>query len=123
MNGTAAVFEAEPSAAEPSDPVRPPRWPVVGATVFLVISAAMLVLEVFSDQTSSMLLTGLGYVAGSLGVSVLVVVHRMRKQRAEQSLWYEPRRGLATAARVVLMLGLLAGLGNAFFLATEIAKQ
>ena len=59
------------------------------------------VFAVLGDQRGSLLLTGLGYVSGSLGVSLFVVVHRMLKLKAQQSRFYEPRRGLDTAAGVV----------------------
>lgn len=81
------------------------------------------VFAVLGDQKGSLPLTGLGYVSGSIGVSLFVVVHRMLKLKAQQSRFYEPRRGFAKAAGVVLVLGLLVGLGNSFFFATEIAKR
>jgi len=116
-----AVVDLGPSAAD-TRPVRPPRWPVVCATVLLGVSVAVLVLVILGHQ-SSVLATGLGYATGSLGVTLLVVVHRLRTQHAEQSPHYEPRGPLAAAARVVLALGLAVGLANAYFLATEIAKR
>ena len=123
MSGTFTDFDASMPATAPADAARPPRWPVLGATGCAAISAAILGLAILGDQRTSLALTALGYLAGSIGVSLLVVVHRIRKQRAEQSLWFEPRPGLATAARWVLWIGLLVGLGNAYFLATEIAKR
>ena len=107
----------------PARTTRPARWPVLGAIACLGFSAGILVLAILGDQRDSMFLTGLGYVTGSIGVSLLVVVHRMLKQKAEQSLWYEPRSGFARAAGMILVLGLLVGLGNSFLLATEIAKR
>ncbi|HEY8720196.1 hypothetical protein [Pengzhenrongella sp.] len=123
MSGTFTNLDASAPATVPADTVRPARWPVLGATACAAVSAAILVLAILGNERTSLGLTGFGYLAGSIGVSLLVVVHRMRKQQAEQSLWFEPRPGLAAAARVVLWFGLLVGLGNAFFLATEIAKR
>ena len=116
-------FGPSPLVDAPARTTRPARWPVLGATACLGFSAGILVLAIWGDQKGSMLLTGLGYVTGSIAVSLLMVVHRMLKQKAEQSLWYEPRRGFAKAAGVILVLGLLVGLGNSFFLATELAKR
>jgi len=90
--------------------------------VLLGVSAAVLVAGILG-YPASMLATGLGYVAGAIGVSLLVVVQRLRTQRAEQRPGYEPSRVLAAVSRVVLLLGMLAGLANAYLLATEIAKR
>lgn len=103
--------------------VRPPRWPVAAAVACLVASLLALILAAAGDQSSILPIAGVGYLLGSIGVAVFIVIHRMRKQRAQQSNWYEPRRGVAVAAKYVLALGLLAGAGNAFLLATEIAKR
>ena len=118
---SAASVDLGPSAAQ-TRPVRAPRWPVVGAAVLLAVSAAVLVLVVLGDQPS-MLATGVGYVTGAIGVSLLVVVHRLRTQQIDHSPRYQPSSALAAAGRLVLLLGLAVGLGNAYFLATEIAKR
>jgi uncharacterized membrane protein YuzA (DUF378 family) len=116
-----AGVDLSPSAAH-ARPVRAPRWPVLGATGLLGVSAVVLVLVVLGDQTS-MLATSLGYATGAVGVSILVVVHRLRTQQVDHSPQYQPSGPLAAAARVLLLLGLAVGLGNAYFLATEIAKR
>ena len=123
LHGITVSYDAAPFAAKPADPTRPARWPVLAATACLALSLGILVLAVLGDQGQSTTLTGLGYVSGSIGVSLFVVVHRMLKLKAEQNRSYEPRHGFAKAAFVVLVLGLLVGLGNSFFLATEIAKR
>ena len=116
-------FDRAPFVDLPTETTRPARWPVLAATGCLGLSLGIFVFAVLSDQKGSLPLTGLGYVSGSIGVSLFVVVHRMLNLKAQQSRFYEPRHGFATAARAVLVLGLLVGLGNSFFLATEIAKR
>lgn len=116
-----AGVDLGPSAAG-ARPVRAPIWPVLGATMFLGVSAVVLVLVVLGDQ-ASMLATGLGYVTGAIGVSLLVVVRRLRAQHIDHRTQYVPNGPLDAAARAVLLLGLAVGLANAYFLATEIAKR
>ena len=116
-------FDPAPFAVKPADPTRPARWPVLAAAACFALSLGILVVAVLGDQGQSTALTGIGYVSGAIGVSLFVVVHRMLKLKAEQSRSYEPRHGFAKAAFVVLVLGLLVGLGNSLFLATEIAKR
>ena len=116
-------FDRAPFVDLPTETTRPARWPVLAATGCLGLSLGIFVFAVLGDQKGSLPLTGLGYASGSIGVSLFVVVHRMLKLKAQQSRFYEPRRGFAKAAGVVLVLGLLVGLGNSFFFATEIAKR
>ena len=106
-----------------SAPVRPPLWPALAAAGLLLVSLGALVVEVADPTLAPLLAPAVGYGAGSIGVAVLVVVHRMRMQRAQQNNLFEPRRYLPSLVRVVLVAGLLAGAANAFFLATELAKR
>lgn len=117
-------IEVEMSSAAPvRRSVRAPTWPVAVALGCAVVATAMAAWSASRGEPASLTLSLTGYVIGSIAVSVLIVVHRVLKQRAQQSTWYEPRRVLNLLARWVLLVGLAAGAVNAFFLATELAKR
>ncbi|MBD9697902.1 hypothetical protein IGS67_00095 [Flavimobilis sp. GY10621] len=102
--------------------VRPPLWPAIGAILLLLVSVAAIVVDLLSPALAPAVLPAVGYLTGSIGVSVLVVVHRTLMQRAQQNRMFEPRRYLPGLVGIVLTAGLLAGSVNAFLLATELAK-
>lgn len=95
-----------------------PAWPVFGAAA-CALCACVLVFFGSDD----LMWSAAGYLMGALVVPTLVVVYRFGRRTAAQNPFYIPRIGLERVVLIVLLVGIIAGGANAWFVATELAKQ
>jgi hypothetical protein len=65
----------------------------------------------------------LGYVFGALLAPLLVVVHRFAVRSAARDLYYVVQPRLKWVAMAALTIGVCAGAGHAWLIATALAKQ
>ena len=105
-------------AVESRPPVTATPWPV-GAAVLCAVAAVVVVPFGVHDAAVS----GLGYLLGALGTPALVVGYRFARRSAARSPYFVPRTGLERLALLALGLGIAAGVANAWFFATEVAKR
>ena len=64
-----------------------------------------------------------GYCLGALLTPTLVVIYRFGRRRSMQNPFFIPQRGLERLVMLLLTAGILVGAVNAWFVATELAKQ
>lgn len=93
-------------------------WPAYAAALCAV--GAVVLASLRSDNLT---LSSTGYVLGSIVVPALVVAYRFTRRSAAQDPFYVPRLGIERMALAVLVVGIIAGGTNAWFVATELAKQ
>lgn len=101
--------------------VRAPWWPVAAQAAALVIAVAAVVV---TTATRLYLVPGtvVGYVSGAVVVVVLSAVYRAGRDARRGDGAFRPQPWLDRLAVTLLLLGLAAGMANAFALATELAK-
>ncbi|MBD5785067.1 hypothetical protein IF650_02635 [Cellulosimicrobium terreum] len=105
------------------DAPRAAAWPALAALGTALAAAVLGVVALTSSvSTTRLVASGLGYVLGAVVVSVLVSVHRTKENRGRQHPEFRPRPVWGTVITVALVLGLVAAAGDAYVLATEIAK-
>lgn len=100
------------------DAVRAPGWPAVAAATGSLMACAALIPAVDSWRFAVA-----GYTVGALVVPTLTVVFRFGRRTAAQSPFFLPNRGMERLVLWTLVLGIGAGLANAWLLATELAKK
>jgi hypothetical protein len=98
--------------------VAAPKWPVVA----LAAVALMAVLAIWPGSTSLWVAVG-GYVLGALVAPAVTVIYRFARRSAAKSPFFIPNRQLERLVLILLVLAVLAGIINAWFVATELAKQ
>ncbi len=98
--------------------VRVPAWPGAVAAAAALVSAGLLV--VASGQP---VVCVVGYLLGAVAAPALAVVHRVLAERARKHPWFVYAARPGQMVMLALALGMAAGLGHAWFLATELAKQ
>lgn len=91
----------------PADAVRPPMWILATAAVGVVVSFGLLVL-------SSRPAHGLGYGVGAIGVAIAIIAFRRLDRKRQLSTRYVGVSWASQAAVALIILGLVAGLLNAF---------
>jgi len=64
-----------------------------------------------------------GYLLGALVTPAFTVVYRFGRRKAAQNPFFIPKPTLERVVLAVLALGIAAGVVNAWFVATELAKQ
>jgi hypothetical protein len=104
--------------------VRVPRWS--GFALVAVAAAAVLVgILGYAGQLpegARIPLLVAGYLLGAVGVTALAATHRALINGRRKHPRFRPSPALDRVARAGLWVGLAAGLGDAFLLATELAK-
>ncbi|GCD91468.1 hypothetical protein NLS1_34740 [Nocardioides sp. LS1] len=98
--------------------MRVPQWPMFGAAVLAV--AAMLIPFV---SRQGIMLPSVGYALGAVGTPCFAVIHRVMLEGRSKSPWFVPSPVQSRVLALLLAVGLTAGLLNAWFLATELAKR
>ena len=98
--------------------VAAPKWPVVA----LVAVSAAAVLAMWPGSTSLWVAVG-GYVLGALVAPAVTVIYRFARRSAAKSPFFIPNRQLERLVLILLAVAVLAGIVNAWFVATELAKQ
>jgi hypothetical protein len=98
--------------------VKSPGWPLAAAGASAV--AASLAVVVAEHNAAAAVA---GYVIGALVVPAFTIVHRFLRQAAAKNPYFLPNRTVGRALLGVLGLGLSAGVVNAWFFATEVAKR
>jgi hypothetical protein len=98
--------------------VAAPKWPVValGAVAGLAVVAIWL-------GSASLWMAVCGYVLGALVAPSVTVIYRFARRSAAKSPFFIPNRQLERLVLILLVLAVLAGVINAWFVATELAKQ
>lgn len=98
--------------------VAAPKWPVVALGAVAILAA----LAIWPGSTSLWLAAG-GYLLGALVAPALTVIYRFARRSAAKSPFFIPNRQLERLVLILLVLAVLAGVLNAWFVATELAKQ
>ena len=65
----------------------------------------------------------LGYVLGAVGTPIFAILHRISFETRRKDPWFVSSKTSNRIVAIALTSGLVAGLANAWFLATELAKQ
>lgn len=113
------VFDVDsPPRPEVGRPVRPPLTPSISALVTSVTAAALL-----APARDHLAFAIAGYILGALVSPVLVVVHRFTARAAKRQPTYVLRPRIKWIVMAALLLGVTAGLGHAWYIATELAKR
>lgn len=105
-------------AERPTPPSKAPSWPALIAALCAVLAFLLVVPGIHNP-----VLAGTGYLLGALIVPSLVVVYRFGRRRAAQNPFYIPSLGIERLILIVLFVAIAAGVTNAWFVATELAKQ
>lgn len=102
--------------------VRAPTAPAFSALGAAVLSAALALVGRALPASEAFWLPIIGYLAGAVMVTVLVQIHRVSRNRASRSRWFNPDPRLDRVAVAAMTIGLVAALWHAFQIATELAK-
>ena len=103
------------------DVVHPPAWPVAAAAASAIVALTIAVLGARATAPSVPLLVA-GYVFGAVVTVALSAVFRALRDARRKHPRFRVNLLLNRLVAVVVGVGFLAGLGNAFLLATELAK-
>ena len=106
------------SPSQAVEPVRAPAWPAAAAGLCALASLALVV-----PGSGSLPLAVVGYVLGALVVPAFTVIYRFGRRSAAQSPFFLPKLAVDRAVLLILVLGIVGGMANAWFIATELAKQ
>lgn len=98
--------------------VKAPLWPALAAA-----SAALAALGSIRPGMSSLWYAGAGYLLGALLVPAFTVIFRFGRRTAAQDPFFIPNLRIERFILLVLIVGIVAGIANAWFVATELAKQ
>jgi hypothetical protein len=71
----------------------------------------------------SLSIAAAGYLLGALVTPAFTVIYRFGRRKAAQNPFFIPKPALERAVLAILALGIAAGVMNAWFVATELAKQ
>jgi hypothetical protein len=106
------------SATNTITPVLAPRWPILAAG----LSSALAILAVMPGA-HSLTIAAVGYLLGALATPAFTVLYRFGRRKAAQNPFFIPQPTLERVVLAILALGIAAGVVNAWFVATELAKQ
>lgn len=98
--------------------VAAPKWPVVALTVVTLLAA----LAIWPGSGSLWVAAG-GYMLGALVAPAVTVAYRFARRSAAKSPFFIPNRQTERLVLVLLVLAVVSGAMNAWFVATELAKQ
>ncbi|MFC8734551.1 hypothetical protein ACFT5B_19010 [Luteimicrobium sp. NPDC057192] len=102
---------------------RAPRWPALVAASCAVVAVVTAIVALAADEHAVVIAaTVTGYALGALGVGVFANVYRAKANRARQHPEFRPTPMWPRLVRAALVAGVVAGLVDAFLLATELAK-
>ena len=104
------------------DVVRAPAWPAFTAAVMAVMALTLALVSWYVLEVPSLALLGAGYLLGAVATIVFACVYRAMRLRRRPDPQFRPQPWLDRVAPAALVLGVAAGLLNAFLLATELAK-
>ncbi|WP_456824090.1 hypothetical protein [Cellulomonas sp. P5_E12] len=104
------------------DAVRAPAWPAIAALAVAVVSVAAALVSVLVLDAPSVPLLVAGYVLGAVVTTIVASVYRAMRSRRRPDPRFRPQPWLDRLATSALVIGVAAGLVNAFLLATELAK-
>ena len=118
--GTSVAFlgETHQDASDAAVSVRVPTWPAYAALLSSLLAAGLLV-----QASGRPVIAGLGYVFGAVITPVFAVAHRILYESTRKNPWFVHSEIPGRIVIVALTIGLVAGMGHAWFLATELAKQ
>ncbi len=94
-------------------------WPVAAQGVAVVLAA---VAAWLASQDPALPVAVVGYVSGAVVVVAFSAVYRALRDGRRGDGAFRPQPWLDNLARVLVLLGVAAGMANAFLLATELAK-
>lgn len=103
------------------DVVRAPAWPACAAAAVALLSVAAAVSGLVLDPPSKPVLA-VGYLLGAVVTTVVASTYRAMRNQRRPDPRFRPQVWLDRLAKGALVVGVLAGLLNAFLLATELAK-
>jgi hypothetical protein len=109
---------ASPARGASGISVAAPKWPVLalGTVASLAVLAIWPASEVLWIATA-------GYVLGALAAPAVTVMYRFARRSAAKSPFFIPNRQLERLVLILLVIAVLAGMINAWYVATELAKQ
>lgn len=114
MSTDFSSISLKPAARHVSAPV----WPAVGAGV-----ATLAALGSINPGMSSLKYAAAGYLLGALVVPAFTVMFRFGRRSAAQNPFFIPSLRTERLMLLALVVGIGAGIANAWFVATELAKQ
>jgi hypothetical protein len=103
------------------DQLRTPRWPAVGALATAVLAVGLAALAAMK-MAHPIGVPVTGYLLGAVVTIAFASSFRALQNSRRSNPRFRPQPGLDRAVRLALLVGVAAGLANAFFLATELAK-
>lgn len=106
------------SATNAITPVFAPRWPIGAAG----LSSALAILAVMPGR-HNITIAVTGYLLGALATPAFTIVYRFGRRKAAQNPFFIPKPALERVVLAILALAMAAGVANAWFVATELAKQ
>lgn len=104
------------ASATPGRRVTVPSWP---GRVACAVAVAALALLVWRPGTPGYVV---GYLLGDIVVPGLAVAYRHSAESRRKDPWFVRTSGPGRLLLVAVLAGVLIGLGNAWLLATELAK-
>lgn len=104
------------------DDVRAPSWPAIAALVCAAGSALVALRALTAGGSVAIPPVAVGYGVGALGSILFACVYRALRNARRGHGQFRPQPWLDRAVAGLMTLGILAGLVNAFLLATELAK-
>lgn len=109
-------------ATDRADDVRAPSWPVAAALVCAAGSATVAILGLLAEGSLEITFVAAGYAVGALLTIVFACFYRALRNARRGHGRFRPQPGLDRVVAGLMALGILAGLVNAYLLATELAK-
>ena len=107
-----------PSAAR----TQAPRWPALAMAAVVLTAVGLLVAQRVDDGQVRLVAAIVGYALGALAATALASVYRAGANTARLSTEFRPIPWLDRMVTALLFLGVVVGLAQAFFIATEMAK-
>lgn len=102
--------------------VRAPWWPAAASATAVVAAGVILLVALGSSPGAGTLPTILGYAIGAVLPSIFSAIYRAQRNSRRVSPTFRPSPVLDRFVLTCSIVGFLVGLGNAFLLATELAK-
>jgi hypothetical protein len=99
-----------------------PWWPAGASGASALVAVALVALDLFVLQPVSIPLVVVGYVLGALATTAFAATYRALRDGQRRKRMYRVPVRLNRVVVAATCVGVLAGIGNAVLLATELAK-
>jgi len=100
-----------------------PWWPAAGAAicVALAVVTALLNLLVIEPDAVAMLIAG--YALGAVATVIFVSAYRSLRNSRRSRPSFRPQPAMDLFVKILLVVGMLSGIGNAILFAIELSKH